>query len=101
MFAAGSQVLVVRIVGSKTVGCTRENRFVFEVLDENTGTYVSKHFAYCTPVTGAQLHRQRGFRVRMNDNTAYPQILEVIEEVPLPKAERKRKSSAEKEIATR
>ena len=101
MFAAGSQVLVVRIVGSKTVGRTRENRFVFEVLDENTSTYVSKHFAYCTPVTGAQLHRQRGFRVRMNDNTAYPQILEVIEEVPLPKAERKKKSSAEKEIATR
>jgi hypothetical protein len=60
------------------------------VFAENKSTYVSKHFAYCTPVTGAQLHRQRGFRVRMNDNADYPQILEVIEEVPLPKTERKR-----------
>jgi ribonuclease HI len=90
MFPAANHLLVVRIVGSKTVGPTRENRFVFEVFDESTSTYIAKHFAYCTPVTGAQLHRQRGFRVRMNDNTDYPQILEVIEEVPLPKAERRK-----------
>jgi ribonuclease HI len=94
MFPAANQVLVVRIVGSKTVGRLRENRFVFEVFDENTSTYISKHFAYCAPVTGAQLHRQRGFRVRMNGNNDYPQILDVIEEVPLPKAERKKKPSA-------
>ena len=31
----------------------------------------------------------------MNDNTDYPQIIEVIEEVPLPKAERKRKVALE------
>jgi ribonuclease HI len=98
MFPAANQVLVVRIVGSKTVGRTRENRFVFEVFDDTTSTYISKHFAYCTPITGAQLHRQRGFRVRMNDNTDYPQILEVIEEVPLPKAERKKKQSAAQHI---
>jgi ribonuclease HI len=91
MFPAASQVLVIRIVGSKTVGRTGENRFVFEVFDENSSTYISKHFAYCTPETGAQLHRQRGFRVRMNDNSDYPQILEVLEEVPLPKAGRKAK----------
>jgi hypothetical protein len=30
----------------------------------------------------------------MNDNIGYPQILEVIEEVPLPKTERKKKPSA-------
>jgi hypothetical protein len=30
----------------------------------------------------------------MNDNADYPQILEVIEEVPLPKAERKKKPAA-------
>ncbi len=89
MFPAANQVLIVRIVGSKTVGPTRENRFVFEVFDENTSTCLSKHFAYCTPATGAQLHRQRGFRVRMNGNTDYPQILDVMEEVQLPKAARK------------
>jgi ribonuclease HI len=101
MFPAANQVLVGRIVGSKTVGPTLENRFVFEVFDESTRTYISEHFAYCTPIIGAQLHRQRGFRVRTNDNPDYPQILEVIEEVPLPKAEPKKKPSAAKEIATR
>jgi ribonuclease HI len=97
LFPAANQVLVVRIVGSKAVGPTRENRFVFEVFDENTKVYLSKHFAYCTPTMGAELHRQRGFRVRMNDNASYPQIIEVVEEVPLPKAERKRKPSAIKQ----
>jgi hypothetical protein len=94
MFPATNQVLIIRIIGSRTAGPARENRFVFEVFDENASTYISKHFAYCTPVTGAQLHRQRGFRVRMNDNIGDPQILEVIEEVPLPKTERKKKPSA-------
>lgn len=96
MFPAANQVLVIRIIGSKTVGPTRENRFVFEVFDENTGTYISKHFAYCTPVIGARLHRQRGFLIRMNGNTDYPQILDVIEEVPLPKAAQKTEMSAAK-----
>jgi ribonuclease HI len=93
MFPAANQVLVIRIVGSKTVGPMRENRFVFEVFDDTTSTYIAKHFAYTTPVTGAQLHRQRGFRVKMNDNADYPQILEVLEEVPLPKPQRKKKIS--------
>ena len=76
MFPAAESGLVIRIVGSKTVGREGENRFVFEVFDESTTVYLSKHFAYCTPVVGSQMHRQRGFRVRMNDKTDYPQILE-------------------------
>ena len=64
---------------------------MFEVFDETGSAYLSKHFAYCAPATGARLHRQRGFRVRMNDNRDYPQILEVLEEIPLPKSERKAK----------
>lgn len=86
MFPAANQVLVVRIVGSKTVGRTGESRFVFEVFDDKARTHISKHFAHCAPITGCQLHRQRGFRVRMNDNVDYPEMLEVLEEVPLPKA---------------
>ena len=93
MYPAANQEIVIRIVGSKIAGKTPENRFVFEVFDENNSNYISKHFANCTPVIGAQLHRQRGFRVRMNDNSQYPQILEVIEEVSLPKIDRKKKSS--------
>jgi ribonuclease HI len=72
MFPAANQVMVIRVVGSKAVGPDRENRFVFEVYDESTETYVSKHFAYCSPEIGAQLHRQRAFRVAMNDNPEYP-----------------------------
>ena len=93
LFNANGQLLVIRIVGSKAVGPSRENRFVFEVFDENTSAYTSKHFAYCNPETGAQLHRQRGFRVRMNDVENYPQIIEVIEEVPLPKQQQKSRRS--------
>ena len=100
MFPAANQVLVIRIVGSKTVGRAGENRFVFEVFEENTSIYLSKHFAYCTPEIGARLHRQRGFRVRMNDKADYPQILEVIQEVPLPKVERKKKPSAANNAAS-
>jgi hypothetical protein len=37
----------------------------------------------------------------MNDNIRYPQILEVVEEVPLPKAERKKKPSAASKVAAR
>ena len=95
MFHAANQIIVARIVKSRTVGPTRENKFVFEVFDENTSVYVSKHIAYCTPAIGAELRRQRGFRVRMNDNPQYPQILEVLEEVVLPKTERKKRSTTQ------
>ncbi len=95
MFPAANQELVIRIVGSKTVGRSRENRFVFEVFDETTNVYISKHFAYCSKVVGAQLHRQRGFRVRMNDKVEYPQIVEAIEEVSLPKTEKRKRSTVQ------
>jgi ribonuclease HI len=85
LYPACGQIEVVRVVRSKTVGPSGENRFVLEVFDESTARYTSKHIAYCTPEIGAELHRQRGFRVAMNDKPNYPQILRVIEEVPLPK----------------
>ena len=47
----------------------------------------------CTPDVGSQMHTPRGFRVRMNDKADYPQVLEVIEEVPLPKAQKRKSSS--------
>ena len=93
LFPAASQVLVVHVAGSKTVGKSRENRFVLEVFDEQSKQYLAKHIAYCTPNVGVQLHRRRGFRIRLNDNPLYPQVLEVLEEVPLPKAERKKAGS--------
>jgi ribonuclease HI len=86
MYPAAKQTVVIRIVGSKVVSRSGENRFVFEVFDENQAVYLSKHFAFCAPEVGAQLHRQRGFRVSMNDKRDYPQIIEVLEEVALPGA---------------
>lgn len=94
VFPAAGQTLVIRIVSSKVVGSSKENRFVFEIFREDTGTYVSKYFAYCNPETGALLHRQRGFRVIMNDKKGYPQILHVVEEVPLPKLEGRKRGLA-------
>ena len=88
LFPAARQLVVVHIVSSRSVGPTHENRFVVEVFDESARAYISKHVVYCTPEIGAQLHRRRGFRVRMNDNPQYPQIVEILEEVPLPKVER-------------
>jgi ribonuclease HI len=90
LFPAANQVLVVHVAGSKTAGKSRENRFVLEVFDEQSKQYIAKHIAYCAPNVGVQLHRRRGFRIRLNDNPLYPQILEVLEEVPLPKSERKK-----------
>jgi Tfp pilus assembly protein PilZ len=90
LFPAANQVVVVHIVGSRTVGPTRENRFVVEIFDEGALTYLAKHVAYCAPEIGAQLHRRRGFRVQMNGDPKYPQITQVVEEVSLPKADRKK-----------
>ena len=40
MFPAAGQQLIIRIVGSKAVGKTRENRFVLEVFDESTNLHL-------------------------------------------------------------
>jgi len=48
-------------------------------------TFVESCYAFATTALAAGLHRQHGYRVRFNDNPKYPQILEIVEEVPLPK----------------
>jgi ribonuclease HI len=93
IFPAKGEVLAIRIYGSRLVGKTDENRFKFELYDETTQQCGAKHFAYAQPAVGAELHRQRAFRVHMNDNPKYPQILSVLEEIPLP-AKPKRPVSA-------
>jgi hypothetical protein len=85
MFPAADQELVVRIYGSRLVGKTDENKITFEIYDQASDQYGAKHFAYAQPVVGCELHRQRAFRVQMNENPKYPQIIDVLEEIPLPK----------------
>ena len=94
MFPAAGQVAVIRVYGSRLVAKTEENRIKFEIYDEAAQQCGAKHFAYAQPVVGAELHRQRAFRVRMNDNPKYPQIVAVLEEIPLA-TRRKKPASAD------
>jgi ribonuclease HI len=84
MYPAVGQVVAIRVYASRTVGKTDENRFKFEVYDEATQLCGAKHVAYAQPEVGGKLHRQHAYRVQMNDNQRYPQILAVLEEIPLP-----------------
>jgi ribonuclease HI len=88
MYPANGDTIVIRECGSKLAGKHKENLVTFEIYNESTGAIEKKFFAYAQPQIGADLHRQRYFRVRMNDNPQYPQILEVLEELPLTKGKR-------------
>lgn len=62
-----------------------EEKIRFDIVSEDTQSYVKSCYAFATTALAAELHRQHGYRVRFNDNPQYPQILELVEEVPLPK----------------
>lgn len=85
MFSAAGQVMAIRVYGARVVGKTDENKIRFEIYDEVTNQYGPKHIAYAQQQVGGDLHQQRIFRVQMNSNPQYPQIVAVLEEIPLPK----------------
>lgn len=85
MFPAAGQTVTLRVYGARLVGKTDESKIKFEIYGEATNQYGPKHFAYAQPEVGSELHQQRIFRVQMNSNPQYPQILAVLEEMPLPK----------------
>ena len=91
-FPAAGQILVVRPYAKKVMH-KRDNRISFNVFDEVTQTYDKKYFAFADPKLSADLHRGNGHRVRFNSDPKFPQILERIETVTLPKALRKKRSS--------
>jgi hypothetical protein len=62
------------------------------VFPECTNQYSGNFFAYAGPSLAVDLHRGNGYRVRFNSNPSFPQILERIEDVPLPKPVRSKKS---------
>jgi ribonuclease HI len=93
MFPAKGDVIAIRIYGSRVVGKTEENRFKFEVYDEAAQQCGAKFFAYAQPNVGGELHRHHAYRVHMSNNPKYPQILAVLEEIPLP-TKRKTPTSA-------
>jgi hypothetical protein len=63
----------------------------FNIFDEITQSYSGKFFAYAEPSLSLELHRGNGHRVRFNSDLNFPQILERIEGVLLPKPIRKRR----------
>lgn len=88
-FSAAGQVLVIRPYVKKIM-YRGENRISFNVFDEPTQTYSGKFFAFAQPLLSAELHNGNGHRVRLNSEPQYPQVLERIEAVELPKPVKKR-----------
>jgi ribonuclease HI len=89
-YTAKGQSEVIRPYAKKIM-FRGENRISFNIFVEGTQTYDAKFYAFATPAMAAELHRWHGYRVRFNDDPNYPQILENIEEVLLPKSAAKGK----------
>src|SRR5262249_54454882 len=83
-FPAAGQVFVIRPYAKKVMH-GGENRISFNLFDEALQTYATKSYAFVDPVMSAELHRGNGHRVRFNSDPNYPQIVERIEGVQLPK----------------
>jgi ribonuclease HI len=83
-FPAAGQVLVVRPYVKKIM-YKGENRISFNIFDEQTQTYAGKFFAFAPPRLSTELHNGNGHRVQFNSEPKYPQFLERIEGVELPK----------------
>jgi ribonuclease HI len=82
-FAACGQTALIRPY-RKNIMRTGEEKLRFDLLSDDGQTYIACFYAFVTVERAAELHRQHGYRVRFNDNSKYPQILECLEEVPLP-----------------
>jgi hypothetical protein len=55
------------------------------IFAEKTQAYVESCYGYASTDLAAELHRQHGHGVRFNDSPEYPQIVEILEQVVLPK----------------
>lgn len=76
---------------AKKVMFKGENRISFNIFDESAQSFREKFYGFATALMGAEVHRNHAHRVRFNAEPGYPQILECIEELPLPKPTRKRR----------
>lgn len=85
-FPAKGQSSVIRPY-RKTRAAKGEEKIRFDTFSEATGTFVESCYAFTSPALAGELHRHHGYRVQFNDQPRYPQIIEILEEVPLPKIE--------------
>lgn len=91
-YPAKGQLEVIRAYAKKLM-FRGENRISFNIFGESTQTFEAKFYAFAMLAIAAQLHRWHGYRVKFNDDPNYPQILEHIEEVVLPKPAAKRRTA--------
>jgi hypothetical protein len=84
-FPARGQLMVIRPY-RKNVMHKGENKIRFDTIAEDSQSYVQSCYAFAPPTIAAELRRQHGYRVQFNDDSNYPQILTVVEEVPLPRS---------------
>jgi ribonuclease HI len=83
---AKGQTIVIRPFTKRVMPRTKgENRIKFDVFSEEQQAFVAKHYAFCSPELAYELHSHHGYRVKCNDNPNYPQIIDMLGEVPLPK----------------
>jgi ribonuclease HI len=89
-FDAAGQTAIIRPY-KKNPRKNREEKVSFNIFDEATESYAGKFYAYTEPNLSVELHRGNGYRVLFNANPRFPQILEKIEDIQLPKLVRKKK----------
>jgi ribonuclease HI len=89
-FRAAGQILVVRPYAKKPLR-KYGDRISFNIFDVATETYSGKFYAFANPTLSFELHRGNGHRVKFNSDPNFPQFLERIEGIDLPKPVRKRR----------
>jgi ribonuclease HI len=62
-----------------------EEKLRFDLVSDDGQNYVACFYAYANSSLASELHRQHGYKVRFNNDPNYPQILECLEEITLPK----------------
>ncbi|MGB2868325.1 MAG: RNase H family protein [Bacteroidota bacterium] len=83
MFHACGQEALIRIYRKTALFQFKRKdcKIIFELISEETGTSISKHFAYATPEIEDGLHRNHTYRVLFNENPGNPRIERMIEEL--------------------
>ena len=89
-YPASGQTAVIQPYAKKPV-LKGEERISFHIFDEVTQTYAHKFYAFASAFISADVRRNHAYRVQFNAEPRYPQILDCIEEIPVPRRTRKRK----------
>ena len=77
LYPAAGQTPIIRPYKSD-MAAKEIQLFRFEVWDEAKKLFFDKFQAYTTNAVGNELHRQNVYKVRMNDEPRYPQVLEIV-----------------------